>query len=114
MVMDNKDINAISNKVLIGRLSVEGLGFLDEFLKQLSDHVDDRIYKHMNANKPVDGNVLIQAYSEKKAYDNIRRALLQNQKVGQSSGVKFKKLMEKNDGSEKGRTNRDQFSPYRG
>ena len=108
---NNKLLNALSNAVSRGGLAGTALDFLDEHLKLLAEAVDKRIFIAMNKAEVIDTNVLLQAYAEKNAYHNIRTSLLQSQKLGQSSGVKFKKILEKSDG--KKHTKRS-FSPYRG
>lgn len=109
---ENKLLNALSTAVSRGSLAAIALDFLDEHLKALSEAADRRIFIMMNKAETVELNTLLQAYAEKNAYNNLRTTLLQGQKIGQSSGVKFKKLTEKSDGIKNNKPRRA-FSAYR-
>ena len=110
--MENNKINMLSDSISRGTLSATASDFLKEHLINLSDSVDLRIFHKMNASEEISYGELISAYAEKNAYNRIVRTLSQSQKSGVTSGEKFKKLLEKSNGTDRKRSETS-FSTYR-
>lgn len=112
--MDNDKRNQLAQNVSRGTLAGKTLDFFSEHLDKLSEAVDKRIFKKMNSSETLDMNDLLQAYSEKNAYNNIKSTLKDAQKIGESSGKKLKPEMEKKDGNKGRKHAKSSFSTYRG